>query len=436
MKQKLLAAAKWAAYPAFYFFCLAMFGYLTFPYDRLKDRIIAEYALSQSTKARGSAPNRVEVDEVSSYWFSGLEMYGMRLIIPADEPTSFAAAGKSEDAKAPTDTVIEVEEAHARVRILPLLIGRVKVDFWAKAFGGEVSGAVPVGGASGPVELELEDVDLGQVQVLTAMVGLPLKGVANGQLELTATDGKFNKANGTFELTVKDVSVGDGVTKIKGAVALPEAKLGELTITAEAKDGVLKITNFAAPGPDIELVGDGKIAVREPWNDSNADLYLRFKFSDGYRSKNDVTKSLLGSPGSNAPALFELADPKIKRAKRPDGFYGWHMHGPLKRLKFDPTTSDGPGKRSGRQTETMTPPKKPGGLSFPLGTAGPSPMAIPPAPPAAAPPAPEPTPEPREAPPPPAVAPPPPPPPVAAPPPPRDEPAEEPPTPERDEPAE
>jgi len=437
VKEKLIAAAKWAAYPAFYLFCLALFGYLTFPYDQLKDRLIAEYMISQSAKSKGSSapPNRIEVDEVSSYWFSGLEMNGMRFIVPPDESPSLSTIKPTDDKPAPKDTVIEVEEAHARVRMLPLLIGRVKVDFWAKAFGGEVSGLLPVGASSGPVEVELEEVDLSQVQVLTAMVGLPLKGIADGKLELSASEGKFNKANGTFELTVKDVSVGDGVTKIKGAVALPEAKLGELTVTAEAKDGVLKITKFSAPGPDIELVGDGKIAVREPWNDSNADLYLRFKFSDAYRGKNDTTKSLLGTPGSNAPALFELADPKIKKAKRPDGFYGWHIHGPLKRLKFEPTTSDGPGKRGATRTgtDTPSPPGKKPNLGFPLGTsmAQPPPAAAPPPPTATAAPSAEPSAEVHEAPAPPTVTAP----PAPMPPPAREE-APEPPTQERDEPQE
>ena len=383
MKEKLIRVGKFLVYPAFYLFCLVMFGYCSFPYDRLKDRLIAEYTLSQQAKSRTTPPNRLEIDEVDSYWISGLEMEGVRLILPpAEETPSFGVAKvQGEEGKpAPKDTVIEVAEAHARVRILPLLIGRVKVDFWAKAFGGEVSGLVPVGATSGPVEVELEEVDLGQVPVLTAMVGLPLKGIANGTLELEATEGKFNKANGALDLTVKDVSVGDGVTKVKGAIALPEAKLGDLVITAEAKDGVLKVTKFSAPGPDIELVGDGKVAVREPWNDSNADLYLRFKFADVYRSKNDVTKSLLGVPGSTAPALFELADPKIKKAKRADGFFGWHIHGALKRLKFDPSTADGP-SGSGASATSKKPGAKTGESPFggmgkkPGGMAVPSPMA-------------------------------------------------------------
>jgi hypothetical protein len=41
------------------------------------------------------------------------------------------------------------------------------------------------------------------------------------------------------------------------------------------------------------------------------------------------------------PALFEL-DPKMKQAKRSDGFYGLHLHGPLSRLDFDPAPYAGP----------------------------------------------------------------------------------------------
>lgn len=372
MKTRLLTAARWVAYPLFYFFCLAMFGYLTFPFDRLKDRLIAEVHHAQSK--RTPTNQRLEIDEIDSYWFTGVEVAGARLIMPPT-PEEIAAAAKpssgapDEAPKPAKDTVIEVESAHARVRILPLLLGRVRVDFGAKVFGGEVHGTVPVGSAGGNVEVTIEDVDLGKIDPLVSMVGIPMKGTVNGKLDLSAPDGKFNKANGTLEITIADASVGDGKTKLKGQLALPEAKLGELMITAEAKDGVLKITKLGATG-DLELIGDGKVAMREPWNDSNADLYVRFKFADAYRNKNDITRSLLGAPGSTAPALLDLADPKVKRAKRPDGFYGWHVHGALRRLKFDPTTTDGPSSRTtrGKETTPFSPTKKPGGIATPLGT--------------------------------------------------------------------
>jgi hypothetical protein len=63
---------------------------------------------------------------------------------------------------------------------------------------------------------------------------------------------------------------------------------------------------------------------------------VRFRINDVYRAKNDITKSLFGAPGSSAPALFELADPKVKQSKRADGFYSWSARGPLGRLEFIP----------------------------------------------------------------------------------------------------
>lgn len=394
MKEKLLKIARYAAYPAFYLFCLGLFGYLTFPYDRLKDRIIAEFERAQ-TKRGGAVTQRLEIDSLDSYWFTGVELKGARLILPPDPAASRAgasamlgvgaSAGKDKP-EAPKPTVIEIDEAHARVRILPLLIGRVRVDFWASVFGGEIEGVAPVGKSGGTVEVEVSNVDLGKVEPLAELLGgIPMHGTVNAKLELEAPDGKFNKANGTLELTAADVWVLDGKTKIQGLLELPTAKLGDLTLSAEAKDGVLKVTKLSAPGPDVELEGDGKINIREPWNNSTADMYVRFKITDAYRGKTDATKSAFGEPGSTVPPMVETFVPKMKRAKRTDGFYGWHVHGALKKVKFDPHASDTPASRS--RTKGSDSPFKENngkkttpGLNMPLGASEASPSRAKPEP--------------------------------------------------------
>lgn len=357
MKQRLLRILKFLAYPTLYISCLMLFFYLTFPWNRLKDRLVAEIAIrAQKPK---SAIQRVEIDDLDSYWVTGVEASGVRIYLP---PSDDAGADKDK----PTESVIKVDELNARLQILPLFLGRLRVKFWAHAFNGDVKGTVPIGGSSGPVEVQMDAIDLAYVDIIKDTLGIPIKGVATGKLELTAEGGKFSKANGTLDLAINGVTVGDGKSKIKNQIALPEAKLGDLVIAAEAKDGALKITKFEANGTDIELTGDGKISVREPANNSIADLYVRFKFTDAYRNKSDLTKTLLGAPGSTAPSLFELADPRIKRSKRTDGFYGWHVHGPLGKLKFDPSTTDGPaaGKSRGKTDSPFTT-KKP---ILPLGT--------------------------------------------------------------------
>lgn len=357
MKQRLLRILKFLAYPTLYLSCLMLFFYLTFPWNRLKDRLVAEVAIrAQKPK---SAIQRVEIDDLDSYWFTGVEASGVRIYLP---PSDDAGADKDK----PTESVVKVDELNARLQILPMFLGRFRVKFWAHAFNGDVNGTVPIGGSSGPVEIQLDAIDLGYVDLIKDTLGIPIKGVATGKLELSAEGGKFSKANGMLDLAINGVTVGDGKSKIKNQIALPEAKIGDLVIAAEAKDGALKITKFEANGTDIELAGDGKISVREPAMNSVADLYVRFKFTDAYRNKSDLTKTLLGAPGSSAPSLFELADPRIKRSKRTDGFYGWHVHGALGKLKFDPSTTDGPaGGKSRGKTDSPFTTKKP---ILPLGT--------------------------------------------------------------------
>jgi type II secretion system protein N len=392
MKERLLRIAKLAVYPAFYVACLALFGYLTFPFGLLKDRVIAEFA------RKGKPGQRLEIEKLSSYWFSGVELTNVKLILPPDEPApSFGYQGAGADfgasspaAAPPKEMVIAIDEAHARVRILPLLIGRVRVDFWASAMGGEIRGVAPVGGSGGDVEVELTKVELGKIEPLTQALGLPLKGTATGKLALSAVDGKLSKAEGTLDLTVADIVVGDGKTKIQGILELPAARVGTLTLTAEAKDGVLKVTKLASQGADVELIGDGRITMKEPWNDSQTDLYLRFKFTDAYRTKSDTTKTLLGDPTSPLPGLIEMQVPKMKKAKRADGFFGWHMHGAFKNPKFDPSTVDvappAAAAASGAKNGKF---KKSSGVNFPFGpsTAGKDDSApTPPSPPPPTPP--------------------------------------------------
>jgi type II secretion system protein N len=148
-------------------------------------------------------------------------------------------------------------------------------------------------------------------------------------------EGKASKGSGTVSLEIQDVSVGDGKAKLKGALALPRIDVGTVTLSGEARDGTLKITKLVAGGKDLELQGEGRLVMREMATDSICDAQIRFKINDGYRNKNDLTKSLFGSPGSTMPALFEL-DPKVKQSKRQDGFYAWQMRGTLGRPDFMP----------------------------------------------------------------------------------------------------
>jgi type II secretion system protein N len=327
MKDRILKYAGVVGYPLFYMICLMVFASLTFPYDKLRERMVASF----NVQARpGSSQQELQIDDMGGYFISGVRMKGVRLLTASSEP-----------GKAPSK--IEIDEATVRYSLLPLLVGSSDVNFDLVALGGEVSGSYDVQGKDKAVDVSLESIDIGKFAPLVQVLGVPLEGKLGGSVRLKMPDGKASKGTGAVSLEVKDVAVGDGKAKIKGTITLPKVDVGAVTFAAEAKDGVLKITKLVAGGKDVDLQGEGRITMRELATDSLCDAQLRFKINDAYRGKSDMTKTLFGTPGSSGPGLFELADPKIRSSKRPDGYYGWSIRGSLGSLDFFPAGNATPG---------------------------------------------------------------------------------------------
>ncbi|MFZ5894507.1 MAG: type II secretion system protein GspN [Myxococcota bacterium] len=327
-------ALRIAGYVNFYFDALLLFAYLTFPYERVRDRIVDEFNARQT----GPEALRLEIDSLGPYWFTGVQAKGIRLISPPKPVTVAADAGASAPPPKPSELVID--SAHGRIALLPLLIGSMRISFGMEAFGGEISGQTWESDGARRMEVELEELSLGKVSLLSDAVGLPLAGNLEGTLELLLPESKLAKADGKIQLKIKGLTAGDGKAKIRDAIVLPKVEAGDLTLEGEATSGQLKITNFGASGPDLDLSADGSVRLRDPANMSMLSLTARFKFNERYTNKNDTTRALFGTPGSAVPGLFDL-DPKAKRAKSPDGYYGWRVSGMLSTPTFSPHAGAG-----------------------------------------------------------------------------------------------
>jgi type II secretion system protein N len=323
VKEQLLKYVKYAGpvgYPVFYVICLAVFATFTFPYRKLREHLVTSF---NATARATNSLQELQIDDMGGYWLSGIRMSGIALSSGSPEP------GKPL-------TKIEIDQATARYSLLPLLIGNSDMNFDAFAFGGEASGSYDMSGKDRSVDVTLDAIDIGNVQPLVDLLGVPLAGKLAGTVNLKMPEGKASKGTGAVSLEIQDASVGDGKAKIKGTLALPKMTVGTVTFAAEAKDGVLKITKLVAGGKDLDVQGDGKITMRELATDSLLDVQIRFRINDIYRTKSDLTKTLFGAPGSNQPALFEMADPQIKASKRPDGFFAWAFGGPLSHPRVSP----------------------------------------------------------------------------------------------------
>ena len=329
---------KWGprvGYGAFYLVSFVLFASLLFPYEVLRQRIVADFNAQQ--KATG-AQQELSIDKVGWYWFSGVRAKGIKLtsapVPPSKEPAE-----------------IRIDEARLRLSILSKLVGHDNVSFSLDALGGHVRGTYVESGSEKvtekpngqkeivhrdrEIDVELEQVDLSEVDALTQMIGLPIQGKISGTIKLNMPEGRASKGSGTVTLEGADVAIGDGKAKLKGALEWPKLTIGALNFVAEAKDGQMKITKFGASGKDLDLSGEGKVQMRDLGNESSLDVNLKFKVNDSYRSKSDLTKALFGAPGTTKGGDVEMVVPQMRAAKRPDGFYAFHLRGLLGRPDFE-----------------------------------------------------------------------------------------------------
>ncbi len=324
LKELLNKYGPFAIYPVFYLVCLFVFFSFTFPYDKLKERIVTTFNAQQ----RGSSsPQELQIDELDSSFVTGVKAKGVKLISPATDPT-----------KGPTE--INIDEARARISLLGLLVGNKDVTFRIDAFDGVIKGSFEDTGKQRAIDVTFEGVDMSKVDAIAANVGFPLDGRLNGTIKLELPEGKASKGNGAINLEVKDMFAGNAkeltVKTPLGPFTLPRLKVGTFTITGEAKDGVLKLTKIGSTGGDVDVVGDGRIQMREVATDAHLDASLKFKINDAYRNKNDKTQLLFGKPGGKETPMLEM-DPNMKKSKSSDGFYQLKIAGTLAKPDVKPS---------------------------------------------------------------------------------------------------
>ncbi len=326
MNPRLRRILAYAGYPAFYVVCLVVFSYVCAPWERLKNAIVANF--------NANAPMHMQVDKLTWAWrFPGVVAKGVKFVGASPPPAEPGAKEK------PAPEYV-VDDMFARVSMFPLLWGTTSLALSLDGFGGNIDTSVKTSSDGRNLEVELTDVDASKMPYLSELIGLPLGGTVSGKIDLKLPQEKLSLADGTIELKIADLTLGDGKTKIRDMIALPTVRAGQFTMKADVTEGTLKLSELSTKGPDLEVVSEGRIRLMDKPDSSLADLNLRFKFADPYKNKDDMTRSIFGAPGSSVPGLFDL-DPKMKRARRDDGFYAWRITGPLARLAFAPAVGGG-----------------------------------------------------------------------------------------------
>lgn len=325
LKEKLRRWAPRLGYPVFYVFCLILFFSWTFPYEKLKDRIVLQFNAQQRNSP---SPQELQIEELDSYFFTGVKAKNVKLVSPSADPS-----------KPPTE--IKIDEARARVSILSYVFGfgTKDVSFRIDAFDGTIKGSFEDSGKERNIDVTFDAVDMSKIDAITAGTGFPVSGRLNGTIKLLLPEGKASKGSGNVNLEIKDMNAGTAkeltVKTPLGPFTLPQLKVGTFTITGEAKEGTMKITKIGATGGDVDVNGDGRVQMREVATDAHLDVNLKFKINDSYRKKNEKTKMLFGSPDSKEKPMLEM-DPRMAKSKSPDGYYALRVGGTLAKPDVQP----------------------------------------------------------------------------------------------------
>ncbi|NVB77086.1 MAG: type II secretion system protein GspN [Kofleriaceae bacterium] len=311
---------------------------LSFPYKRAKDKLIEaaadKYEITVGSVDRGIMPGRVYFKAVT---------IRTRPTKPDEVVTTFY-----------------IEKLEIDLGLLPLIGGKISVDFDAKIGPGHLAGNVAVGKfGKGDISADITGTALPAANLpIRAFLGLPMTGKIEASVDLTLpmeksklgkTSINWQRASGAFSLACPSgCTFGDGKTKLKPLLknSRQQAMVGEgidfgkvdldtLVAKASIKRGKLTLDRFDTKSKDGELHIDYAMTLEKEFGDSMVAGCLRFKGSDDLLRREPKTHAAISTTGA------ELRGDGLFHIRLTDRFKD------MKRLNQDCGPNSGSGASSG-----------------------------------------------------------------------------------------
>ncbi len=272
-----LLALKIAGYA---FLALVTFVYaihLTFPYDRVRDKLVeslsSKYDVTISGVERSLVPGRFALTGVTL----------------ASRP---AAAGQP-------ITTMYFKRVELDLKLLPLLGKRLVAGLDISTGQGTIIGTVEQDGTTTIANFTLRHVPLATLPGISDAVGLPMDGNADGKVSLRLPKGDWTKAVGKFDLGCNvGCAVGDGVTKIypkpqrpadaalyRDGLTVPKIDIQRFAIGIDVAKGVAGLRSFEFLSDAGKVEVDFDIKLARAIGNSMINGCLRYQCSAEFRLK-------------------------------------------------------------------------------------------------------------------------------------------------------
>ena len=266
--------------------CFIVFLFLTFPYGPLQNRLLTELNRASGWEVRASD------------WSVGFPA--------AIEWRDLVLAG-------PSIGTIPLEAVRATVGVFQAFLGQLVIDYAvqlpgaAKAGSGRATGSLSSASWSlhGPIAVKgrLQEMDL--TAVLKPYVS---RGVVQGDFthRWNNTQGAQAalKGEGNVTVEIKDLVV---EPVLAGISVNPSLALGRIQAALACHDGACDITELKGDGVDGSFTAQGRVALRQPLQQSLLDLTVTVIPGAGFAQKAEKLSLPPFQPGS--PLTFKLVGP-------------------------------------------------------------------------------------------------------------------------------
>ncbi|HEY2744150.1 MAG TPA: type II secretion system protein GspN [Polyangia bacterium] len=374
--------AAWAGYPLFALFVALLAFYWSVPRERVKDRLETALSADVTSGQPLAIGMDVQIGELTMKLFTGLGFRATDIVLrtrpltPGEKPARYI-----------------IDDVRVRLGLFAMMFGRPSYSFVAHALSGTVEGNVAGNSDETKVEVELDKLVLNNVPgIQQSTGGLPVDGTVSGKLDVRVPKNLLANANGSVDVDIEDVVVGDGKAKLvvpsdpflAAGLTFPRIKLGKLSGQIVIEKGRGRFESVRLHSADGDAMLDGYVELRDPIGMSQMHAYLRFRPSEALLKRE--------------PTLELMTNALSATAKRSDGYFGIQLTGPLSALFTLPSKDPPFGVTTNSEPAAAAPPppaRIPTAVAppTPLPTAQPAIAAPLPSPP---PPPPNPAPEPAQ----------------------------------------
>ncbi len=180
--------------------------------------------------------------------------------------------------------------------------------------------------------VDVVGVKLARIHDLGQLSPLPVSGTVDMKLELKSSTGSFRDASGSMIFDASGVSFGNGRSKIDVGglpMSVDEIAVDKMFFEVLVKEGVGEVERFEMASNDFDASVEGTITFWDPISRSRMDLYLMFRFLEGYANKSASSKTLISN--------LDTFSRDLKNAHRKDGYYGFKYRGVFGSAKMTPS---------------------------------------------------------------------------------------------------